>query len=179
MLIRTGCGRKLLVSYSKNFYFFFNPKLHQLIDFDAERTFLDKELYQEVIDNQKGKRYADRLVKVRLKNGQEKWILVHVEVQGSKEDDFSKRMFQYFYRIYDRYEEEIAAIAVHTFPRNIKKMKKFQYDFVGTQLNYSYNNYKTEDFSNEELESSDNVFSKVILAAKAVHATKNEGEKRY
>ncbi len=83
------------------------------------------------------------------------------------------------YRIYDRYEEKIIAMAVHTSLENIEKMKRFEYDFFGTALNYSYNNYRTEDYSDVELEQSENIFSKVVLAAKAVHKTKDEVKKRY
>lgn len=102
-----------------------------------------------------------------------------MEVQSSREEDFSRRMFQYFYRIYDRYEEKIVALAVHTARENVDNMKHFEYDYFGTALNYSYNNYRTEDYSDAELECSANVFSRVILAAKAMHETKDEIEKRY
>lgn len=37
----------------------------------------------------------------------------------------------------------------------------------------------TEDYSNVELERSESIFSKVVLAAKAVHKTKDEVDKRY
>ena len=174
-----GLWKKVIGELFEEFLQFFIPELYQEVDFETEPEFLDKELYQEVIDEKKGRRYADRLVKVHLKSGQEKWILIHVEIQGSREDEFPKRMFQYFYRIHDRHREEIVAVAVHTFPGTITNMQRFEYDYFGTRLNYSYNNYRTEDYLNAELERSDNIFSKVVLAAKAVHETKNEVEKRY
>lgn len=155
------------------------PKLHAEVDFSIAPEFLDKELYQEVVDEKKGRRYADRLAKVSMKNGQEKWVLIHVEVQSSRESEFSERTFQYFYRIYDRHKEKIIALAVHTSSENIERMKRFEYEYFGTKLIYSYNNYKTEDYSDAELKRSENIFSKVVLAAKAVHQTKDEVEKRY
>lgn len=118
-------------------------------------------------------------MKVRLKSGEEKWILVHIEVQGKSDKAFSKRMFQYFYRIYDRYEEKIIAVAVHTSLDQINEMRQFEYDYFGTKLMYTYNNYRTEDYSNEALEHSKNIFSKIVLAAKGLHQTKNEAQKRY
>lgn len=154
-----GLWKKVIGELLEEFLQFFIPELHGEIDFEKEPEFLDKELYQEVIDEKKGRRYADRLVKVSLKSGAEKWILIHIEVQASREGKFSKRMFQYFYRIYDRHQEEIAALAVHTFPESIKNMEKFEYNYFGTTLNYSYNNYRTEDYSNAELERSENIFS--------------------
>ena len=40
-----------------------------------------------------GNRRADLLIKVPLKNGQEKWILLHIEVQGYQDKDLPRRMF--------------------------------------------------------------------------------------
>lgn len=174
-----GLWKKVIGELFEDFLFFFIPELHQQVDFSKEPEFLDKELFQEVVDEKKGRRYVDQLVKVRLKNGRKKWILIHVEVQSSRESEFPERMFQYFYRIYDRHSEKIVALAVHTSLESIERIKHFEYDYFGTKLVYSYNNYRTEDYSNAELERSENVFSKVILAAKAVHETKDEIEKRY
>lgn len=174
-----GLWKKVIGELFEEFLLFFMPGLHAEVDFRIAPEFLDKELFQEVVDEKKGRRYADRLAKVRLKNGQEKWILIHVEVQGSRESEFSERMFQYFYRIYDRHKEKIVALAVHTSSENIERMTRFEYDYFGTELIYSYNNYKTEDYSDAELERSENIFSKVVLAAKALHQTKDELERRY
>ncbi len=73
-------------------------------------------MFQEVTDKKKGRRFADQLVKVQLKNGEEQWILIHIEVQSKNETVFPERMFQYFYRIYDRYQEKIVAMTIHTSP---------------------------------------------------------------
>lgn len=174
-----GLWKKIIGELFDDFLLFFTPELYEQINFKQEPIFLDKELFQEVVDEKKGRRYADRLAKVQLKNGQEKWILIHVEVQSSNENEFSKRMFQYFYRIYDMYEEEIVAIAVHTSLENIHQMKKFKYNYFGTELSYSYNNYKIENYTDEDLVQSENIFSKVVFAAKAMNRMKNEDEKRY
>jgi hypothetical protein len=50
-------------------------------------------------DAEIGKRLADVLVKVFLKDGSEKWLLIHIEVQGYYEKEFGRRMFIYNYRI--------------------------------------------------------------------------------
>ena len=157
-----------------DFILFFAPELYEDIDFDRRPDFLDKELFQEVVDRKKGRRFADQLAKVQLKNGKEQWILIHIEVQSKNESDFPERMFKYFYRIYDRHEEKIVAIAVHTSPNINTIPKHFTYEYLGTQLHYSYRNYQTEDYSDEELEQSDNIFSKVVLAAKVLHKTKDK-----
>ena len=35
-----------------------------------------------------GRRYVDKLVKVRLNSGEEQWILIHIEVQMADEGEF-------------------------------------------------------------------------------------------
>ena len=48
------------------------------------------------------------------KNNQETWLLIHIEVQGTRETDFSERMYVYNYRTYDRYRRPVASLAVLT-----------------------------------------------------------------
>lgn len=144
-----GLWKKIISELFEDFLLFFTPELHQQIDFLQPSDFLDKELFQEVVDEKKGRRFADQLAKVRLKNGKEKWILVHIEVQSSHEMDFPERMFQYFYRIYDRHQEKIVAVAVHTSPYKSEKLDRFEYDYFGTKLNYSYTNCSIQDYSDQ------------------------------
>jgi hypothetical protein len=67
-------------------------------------VFLDKELSElfPELEKQGGNRFVDMLVKVFLKNGNEEWILVHIEIQGGSDKNFAERMFQYWYRIYGK-----------------------------------------------------------------------------
>ena len=39
------------------------------------------------------------------------WILVHIEVQGYADKEFPERMFRYFYRIFDKYNEKIVTFS--------------------------------------------------------------------
>jgi hypothetical protein len=48
----------------------------------------------------KRNRRVDVLVKVRLRNGQEQWILVHLEIQSSHEEGFASRISLYNAGIY-------------------------------------------------------------------------------
>ncbi len=38
----------------------------------------------------------DKLVQVTLKDGNEQWILLHIEVQAQSESEFDRRMFAYY-----------------------------------------------------------------------------------
>ncbi|MCK0506470.1 DUF4351 domain-containing protein [Aromatoleum anaerobium] len=88
------------------------PDAHRQIDWTHEHVFLDQELRQVVRDAELGRRFVDKLVRVTRLGGGEGWVYVHVEVQGSREADFARRMFVYNYRLFDRYDRPVASLAV-------------------------------------------------------------------
>src|ERR1700710_2130533 len=62
----------------------------QVYDMERGFEFLEKELaemYPEP-DKEKDSRFADKLVKVYHRDGEEEWVLLHIEIQG----DTSKRL---------------------------------------------------------------------------------------
>src|SRR3984885_1983514 len=97
-----------------DFLRFFYPEADKIFNLDSGFEYLDKELEQlfppEADDY--ATRYVDKLVKVFTCTGGEEWILVHVEVQGYSDQDFAKRMFQYYSRIFDQYDKPITAFAI-------------------------------------------------------------------
>ncbi len=109
-----GLWKKVIADLFEEFMLFFARDLSKEIDFNNEPNFLQQGLFKEIILRKKGRNVADQIVKVFLKNGEEKWILIHIEVQDKASDDFSKRMFRYFYRIYDKFDKEVYAIALMT-----------------------------------------------------------------
>lgn len=174
-----GLWKKVIGDLFEDFLLFFDPELHAHIDFTKSPDFLQQELFQLVNDKKKGRGVADQIVKVQLKEGTEQWILIHVEVQGTNHADFSAPMFQYFYRIYDRHHEKIIALAIMTSPNESKVPIDFHYKYFCTKLHYAYTNRKLLDYPEEKLQQSDKLFSKVVLAAKYLHTTKNEEHQRY
>ncbi|MBK1722578.1 hypothetical protein CKO23_09995 [Thiocystis violacea] len=58
---------------------FFEP-VHERVDWRQPHEFLDAELQKITGDSQIGKRFADRLVRVRGREGQELWLLIHIEI---------------------------------------------------------------------------------------------------
>ncbi len=100
--------------YFPEFMAFCFPDAYVRIDWSKEQVFLDQELHAVVQDAELGKRLVDKLVRVTLQNGDENWIYIHVEVQGTKQVEFAERMFVYNYRLYDRYRRPIASMAVLT-----------------------------------------------------------------
>src|SRR3990172_2293085 len=105
--------KKIIEDLFDDFIAFFMPDLYPYIDFSKGYTFLDKELFKLFPKSKGKKRFPDHLVRVLLKNGIEKWILIHIEIQGYQDDVFPNRMFTYFYRIYDKYNQAIVALCIY------------------------------------------------------------------
>jgi hypothetical protein len=144
------------------------PAADQELDLKRRFEFLDKELAE--INPQPDKtgqtRFVDKLVKVYRRNGEERWLLVHIEVQAQKDPNFARRMFTYYYRILDRYNHPVTAIAIFTGPDGNKMADKYEDHCLGTHLAYQYNTLCITDYPDEVLTASENPFAIVILAAK-------------
>jgi hypothetical protein len=112
-------------------------------------------------------------------DGEEKWVLIHIEIQGYRDLEFSKRMFIYFYRIYDKFNRDILSIAVFADPSLGYKPDTFNYQFYGCRLEFQYRTYKVMEQDDEELKKSDNPFALVVLAAKKSLESKGDEERRF
>lgn len=77
-----------------DFLRFFYAGADHVFDMGRGFEFLDKEL-DEVIHQPKtaAPKFVDKLVKVFTKEGNEEWVLVHIEVQGYQDKEFPARMF--------------------------------------------------------------------------------------
>ncbi|MGB1204193.1 MAG: hypothetical protein ACPG5B_01035 [Chitinophagales bacterium] len=174
-----GRWKTIIEELFDDFMAFFMPELFEEIDFTKEVLFLDKELQTIMPQTErKGKKIGDCLAKVFLKSGEEKWILVHIEVQSSYKANFSARMFKYFYRIFDKFGQKIAAIAIFTDDKHPKNYNIYRDEFFGTRITYEYNAYKISEQTIESLQNQTNPFALAILANKYVLASKNKKHQR-
>lgn len=153
-----------------DFLKFFYPDAEQIFDLEKGFEYLDKELEQlfPPEENQYAPRYVDKLVKVFTQGGAEEWILIHVEVQGYTDQDFAKRMFQYYYRILDKYYKPVTAFAIFADTNKKFHPQFYEREYLGTKVHYSYNTYKILDQDNAALEASNNPFAMAVLSAKLV-----------
>src|SRR5437868_14789290 len=87
--------KEAIERYFEAFVAFFFPEAHAGIDWSRGYEFLDTELQQVVRDAELGRRLADKLVKVWRRDGEEAWVLIHVEVQGEPDTGFERRMYVY------------------------------------------------------------------------------------
>jgi hypothetical protein len=146
-----------------DFLRFFYEDADETFDFSKKPEFLDKELEELFPDQKNTTRHVDKLVKVWLKNGSIKWILIHCEVQGYNDREFALRMFIYFYRIFDKYNVDISSIAILSDDNPLFKPNKFEKKFLGTELIFKFNAYKILEQDPSLLEDSDNPFAIIIL----------------
>jgi len=75
--------------YFEAFVAFFFPEAHQAIAWERGYEFLDKEFQKIVRDAEVGTRFFDKLLKVWLKDGEETWLLLHIELQSQPDSAFA------------------------------------------------------------------------------------------
>ncbi len=173
--------KEALERYLPSFLALYFPAVHAAIDWTRGYEWLNTELRQVVRDAELGKRLADVLVKVWRKDGQESWLLIHIEVQGWPELDFAQRLFVYHYRIFDRYNHQVVTLAVLADDRPNWRPDRFAYDVWGCRLDFQFPVVKLLDFAGREavLEASDNPFALVTRAHLATLQTRDDPASRH
>lgn len=150
----------------KEFLEYFYPKFVEEVDFNQPYELLDKELQEIIPASETSDRRADLLVKVFLKNGTEKWLLVHIEVQGYVDKLFDLRMFTYYYRTFDRFDKRITALAIFTDDNPSYHPKFYEEKTWNTRICYEFDTFKVMDFDEDYFLQSKNPFASVLLTAR-------------
>lgn len=169
-----------LESYFEEFIAFFFPQAYREIAWSRGFEFLDKELQQVVRDAELGRRLVDKLVKISRQDGEEAWVLIHIEVQSQQETDFAERMFVYNYRIYDRYRRSVASLAVLGDESSKWRPNQFDYELFGCDMRFRFPVVKLLDYQQEwsALEASRNPFTTVVMAhLKALETRQNRNQR--
>jgi hypothetical protein len=164
--------------YFEAFVAFFFPEAHREIAWERGYEFLDKEFNQIVRDAEIGKRFVDKLLKVWLRDGEEAWLLLHIEIQSQPDSGFAKRMFIYHYRIYDRYDREVVSLAVLGDEQPNWRPQEYGYGRWGCEMRLRFPIIKLSDYPWETLESSNNPFSVVVMAHRKTQATTQAATER-
>lgn len=154
----------ILENVFEDFMRFFFKDADRIFDLEKGFEFLDKEL-EPLCPTINGAtpKFADKLVKVFTRKGAEKCLYLHIEVQGYSKPGFPGRMFRYFYRISDKLEGPVTAIAILTDGNKKFRPAMFRYCCQGVTLNYRYRVYKILDQDEAELLKNENPFAVVIM----------------
>jgi hypothetical protein len=104
--------KQALEWFFEPFLALFFPAIHNDVDWTREPVFLDKELQQIAPESAAGRGTVDKLVRVWTPEGDEAWVLVHVEVQTQHDSAFAERMYGYNHRLLDKYGRMPVSLAV-------------------------------------------------------------------
>jgi hypothetical protein len=172
--------KDILRAYFPQAMQFFFPNTAALIDWGRSHEFLDKEFIQIAREGELGRRYADQLVKVWLKDGAECWLIVHLEIQSQSESGFEERMFTYSFRIFDLFRQIPVSLAILCDESKTWRPQRYGVDYPDTRLNFEFGVVKLLDWRDRinELESSDNPFATVVLTHLKVLETKRSSQNR-
>jgi hypothetical protein len=154
------------------------PDIAAQIDWSVAIEFLETELQSIAPRSKSRRRRVDTLVRVRYLNGQLQRILIHLEVQSQPDAEFSMRMFQYFYRLFDTYESPIVSLAILADADPDYRPEVFELDGSGKKCQFDYHRCKLLDFTDEFLEQSDNPVAKAILAHRIAQRTMQDPNQR-
>jgi hypothetical protein len=173
--------KEAIEHYFPEFIAFYFPDAYQSIDWTKEHIFLDHELRSVVQDAELGTRFVDKLVRVTELSGEESWIYIHVEVQGTRQAEFAKRMFVYNYRIFDRYEKPVASLAVLADEHKQWKPTSYGYNVLSCRHTLEFPVAKLTDYDEklDELLASDNAFGLITAAHILTRQTRKENQERY
>ena len=171
--------KELIHVFTEEFIAFFLPSLYPLVNFSKPPEFLEQELAKLAADTERsGKKITDKLIKLYLKNGEEQFVLVHIEVEGDAPSAYSKEIFKYYYRALDQHEVDIATIVVYVGDKVPRQHNVYTRHFHGTELTFKFNSYLVKQQSEVALMASDNIFALAILANLYVLQSKNQYDKR-
>ena len=172
MISKDTLWKAIIEDFFPEMMAFFYPDSLDQLDL-SEPEFLDNELQQLFPESVSNRRHADKLVKVRYANGPDLWLFIHIEVQGYRDKAFAGRMFQYFYRIFDRYRVPIEALALFTDKNRNYHPRAYEATGLKTEMSYRFHTYKLLDQDRESLEADSNPFALVMLTVwDMLHADK-------
>jgi len=126
------------------------------------------------------RRYTDKLFKVWRRDGEEAWVLVHIEVQSQEELGFAERMFVYNYRCFDRYRKPVISLAVLGDDRDAWRPHSYGYALGGCRMGLEFPIAKLLDYEAQwqRLEESRNPFAVMVMAHLKTKATTGEPQQR-
>lgn len=115
----------LLETFFADFIDLFFPQVSRLMERE-HLEFRPQEVITDVLDQEK--HVVDILVETRIK-GEGGLILIHVENQSQRLPDYNRRMFKYFARLYEKYQQKILPIVVYAHDAAVDEEDSFRVAF--------------------------------------------------
>jgi len=124
----------------------------------------------------KGTLIVDKLLSVYGRDGEDMRVLVHVEIQARKQDDFARRMYEYHARLFSKHRKPVVSLAVLADSDMAWRPSEYEFRFGGCRIRLDYPVAKLLDFQgrDDELLASSNRFAIVVFAY--LKAKESEGD---
>ena len=175
-----GPWKNFLEGHFSQFIEFFVPEAYLEIDWSRPPVSLNTELRRLRRGNATGDKRVDSLFQVFLKTGDEHRVLIHIEVQSTRDRDLPVRLFEYCYRAWDRHRQRVASIAILADTGPKFRPNLFSWELWGSKMSFRFPVIKLLDYKKqwEKLEASRNVFAVATMAQLKTKATYNDPEAR-
>lgn len=134
--------KEFLNKFFKDFIEFVRPDIYKEIDWSQKYEIKEQELHAILGYGKKGKRYIDKLVKVKRIIGDEAYVLVHAEVQQQKETGFEKRVYDCHYRIAHRYRIPVVTLCVFIDDKQGWNPHVYEYELWDCKLKFQFPYFK-------------------------------------
>lgn len=159
--------KTVIREFFKEFIELFFPKIAAEIDF-TKVEFLDKEHFTGYPEGKS--RRMDLIAKVRLKSGEEEFILIHNEFQAAKPEageNFAQRMFFYSAQLFVRHSIPVIPIAVFTDDHKWNKEIADSYEMSfqdRVYMSFNYHLLKLKNMNWREFLGSNNPLAYALMA---------------
>jgi len=162
--------------YLRQILAFCFPAVYELIDWREPPVFLDNELQQIAPSHQQGRRVVDCLVRVRLLTGRYEWLFIHLEIQAQPEAQFSQRLWVCFYRIWDRYGQEVISLVVLADDDPQWRPRWYELGLGGRRMKFEFPVFKVLDCADPEgdYERTGNVAALLVAAQQVALRTRHD-----
>ncbi|MGM0489324.1 MAG: DUF4351 domain-containing protein [Planctomycetota bacterium] len=107
-----GAWKEVLRQHLREILVKYLPAIAAAIDWRHPPQWSDKELSRILRQRRRRPKSVDTLVKVRLLNGAEQWILLHLEIQSSREAGFEFRIFRYNSGLVWIYDQRVVTVVI-------------------------------------------------------------------
>jgi len=164
--------RYLKDAFEQNFADFLRfvfPDADRRFDLSRDIAFVDKEFSPPGSERGDGlgNRVVDLLAKVQTHAGGEEWVLVHTEIEGGHGSSLPFRIFDYWFRIWNKYKRDVETVVFFTGGERQPKPSVFETGTPTTGVRFHYQACDIHRFSDRGLMDMENPFSIVVLACRA------------
>jgi hypothetical protein len=165
----------------RDFMAFFFAEFGVQIDWSKRPHFRDKELAGISLGDAADVMVADKLVEVRLADGRDRTVLIHLEVQAQRDPQLVQRVLDYNYRICKQYRKAVASLVVLADDDPHWRPHSYHHNLMGMVTDTSFATAKLLDYGadTDALMASHNPFAWITLAHLLTQQAHHDAEKLY